>query len=363
MHINKVCGDLMESVLRNFKIEQNERQIRPYQNGLVNKTYLVTTNEKKYILQKINNAVFKRPDEVMNNIFKVTKTLEKQNKISLKLIKTTDNKNLLFKDGSYYRMYEFLENFSTFNLIKSIQQMTEYGRVVGEFHKVFSKKKLNLYETIPNFHNTSIRYDHFKAILYERKFPDRIKEASKEIAYLLKFSNDISIIQDAYDKGIIPRRIVHYDTKLNNIMFNKDTDKAICLIDLDTVMYGISLFDYADALRIGASTEKEDTKKYWLIDFDEKLFTSFTVGYLTNAFEILTPFELEHLVDAILIITLEVAVRFLGDYLLNDQYFHVDYDKHNFDRAVAQITLHKRILEKKERLEKIVKQIIIHLNK
>lgn len=351
----------MKKIVKNFLIKEPILVVTDHANGLVNKTYLVETINNKYIMQRINKYVFKKPADVMNNIVKITKHLQRKNQSTLSIIKTNKGGSYYYDGDNYYRCYRYLNGKKSFETAEDYHQCLEAGRIIGKFQcllRDFEPKMLC--ETIVDFHNTPKRIAQLEEAFFKCQNLTKIAETKELVSYIVDKKVIISEIQTKIDKGIIPIRVVHNDTKLNNVMFNLD-NKASCLVDLDTVMPGIALFDYADAIRTTASLAKEDEKNIDLIGFNDQYFASLTVGYLSQMIDELTDIELSLLFNAIFTITIECAARFLTDYLKDDIYFKIDYPRHNLERAKSQLKLCEWLVIKEESWKDLIKQIVNHL--
>lgn len=350
----------MKDIVNKFKIEGEVLDVNPFANGLVNKTYLVITTKNKYLLQKINDFVFKSPDKLMKNIENVTNHLKKKNCLTLTIVKTKNEQSYYVKKNQgYYRIYEFLDDLYTINEEEYRKLPMEIGIAIGNFQVNFCDFNLKtLNETIPNFHNTPKRIEKLiEAFNYSTDL-SRKEKALKIYNYILLEKNNVSVIQEKFNKGLIPLRITHNDTKLNNILFDKATNKAACLIDLDTVMPGIALFDFGDAVRASCTTCTEDSCNYPLVDLDMKKVVYLIAGYLSKMYQTLNKEEIKLLITSIGTIIIECSTRFLTDYLENDVYFKISYKEHNLVRATNQMYLYKSYKAKKAELEKISNIII-----
>ncbi len=358
----------MIQIMDNFNIKGSIVHAQEYGNGHINKTYLVrTTENERFILQQINTSIFKKPKEVMENIELVTMHIRKKcvknghkdpSRLALEIVSSKDKKNYIKLRDSYWRLYRFIEGARTYETIDNPKHFYEAGKAVGVFQKQlcdFPIKKLNI--TIPDFHDTPKRYDKFVDVANKDEF-DRGLDIFNEIKFIFDRRGDMDLIMDALKHKKIPTRVTHNDTKLNNIMFDEQTDEAICIIDLDTVMPGSVLFDFGDAIRIGASTALEDEKDLSKVKLDLDLFSKFTEGFLEILKHDLKKEEMTLLVDSAKIITLECGMRFLTDYLSGDKYFKIDYEDHNLVRARTQIKLVQEIEEKYDQMQEIVQNII-----
>lgn len=345
----------MKEIVMTFKIDGEIKSIYPYANGLVNKTYLVITTTNKYLLQMINNYVFVEPDKLMKNIEKITNHLKRKLQLTLTIIKTKENKTYLYHEISnkYYRMYDFLGDLYTRDISDNQNLCLEIGKAIGEFQANLNDFKSDLlYETIPNFHNTPKRLTRLMEIKQTSIDSKRFVKGKEIYDYILDKKEDVYILQDSLDKGLIPLRITHNDTKLNNIMFDRKTNKARCLIDLDTVMPGIAIFDFGDAVRSSCASLSEDNNDFKNVKLSSRMTTELMIGYLSKMYIILNKKEIEHLIDAIGVIILECTIRFITDYFENDVYFHTLYDDHNLTRAYNQMYLHKSFCESQNKLKK-----------
>ena len=350
---------ILEKIVNKFDIRGQIVSIKPLLNGLVNKTYLVETSKFKYLLQKINKYVFKNPVDVMENINKITKHIKNKFHQTINIIKCDGQIYYFDKvNNEYYRMYEYMDNCCNIEKVDNVVCM-EVGKAVSKFQcLLFDFNSLELAETIQNFHHLSSRIKQLKVAYEELDEKNNRKiESSKLYNYILQQYKYNLEIEKMIEKEIIPIRIVHNDTKLNNIMFDKNSKKALTLIDLDTVMPGTILYDFGDLIRSTASMSTENETNLDLVKFNDKFFVTLTSGYLSNMYNKLTYDEIAQLTNSVGVITLECATRFLTDYLKNDVYFRTEYDKHNLDRAYNQITLYKDYLKKKKKWGNIVNNL------
>lgn len=351
----------LNEILSHFSVEIS---IEPYGSGHINDTYL-TGKSPRYILQRINNNVFKNPEEVMENILNVTEHLKSKiiayggdpDRETLRVIKTTDGKNFhTDENGNFYRMYNFIENSKSYDVAESPSLLFEAGRAFGRFQNMladFPAEKLH--ETIPDFHDTRKRFAALKKAVEADKV-GRCASVRKEIDFALSYEKEVGTIVDALADGTVPVRVTHNDTKLNNVMFDVDTGKGICVIDLDTVMPGSLLYDYGDALRFGASTGAEDETDLSKIEFSLEFFEAFTKGFLGEVGSVLTRREHELLAFSAKLITFEIGIRFLTDYLEGDTYFKIHREHHNLDRCRTQFKLVADIEKKQEQMKEIIEK-------
>lgn len=354
---------MIEEVISKFNIDGKLIEYKKINSGNINKTYVAKFEMKdkeikNYLVQKINTRVFDEPYKLMKNIERITSHLRKEmakendniHKV-LEVIKTKDNKSLCYietETGSkeYYRVYEYIENAISYDCSIDKKIVYNTGKAFGNFQRLLSNYPISkLEEMIPNFHNTKYRYHKLiEDIKYDTE--DRVKEVTKEIVFILQREDDLSIITDEIGTSDIPYRVTHNDTKVNNVMMNKNTNDFLAVIDLDTVMPGSMLFDYGDGIRSTSATTKEDEKDLRKVDINLELFREYTDGYMSEMAPYLTYEEQALMGESIRIITLELAIRFLNDYINGDTYFKIDYPTHNLDRAKNQIKLVTKIEEK-----------------
>lgn len=357
----------MIKILEYYGFKDDVIDIKPFGNGNINKTFLVRTNSKvKYILQEINTKVFKKPEEVMKNIELVTNHIKNIHHINginsdnavLEIFYTLDNESFVSIDKHYWRAYKYVSNSMTYETTEDPELFKQVGIAIGAFQNFLTGFDPNkLFVTIPDFHDTPKRYEALRKAIDIDNY-DRAINVYNEIKFIVNRKDKLSIVTDALEKKEIPLRVTHNDTKLNNIMIDKDSKKAVCVIDLDTVMPGSALYDFGDAVRIGASTAKEDEKDVSKIHLNIELFEAFAQGFLDQTLDILTPLEVDLLVDSVWLITMEITMRFLTDYLENDQYFKTDYAEHNIIRARAQMKLVEEIEKHYEEMKMIIKKLI-----
>jgi len=347
----------LKRIAEQFAIKGNITDILPTGNGHINKTFKVETDKRVYILQKINTAVFTNVDELMTNIVLVTEHLLDENVFTL-LYKPTLKGTLYYRDGAAcYRIYKYIPNCYCFEGIEDLEVIKKYGEAFGEFHDCLSDlDATKLYDTIPDFHNTQLRYKAFKKSVGKDTF-GRVDEVKDEIKFITNHEEYYNIIGKGLEDGSIPMRIVHNDPKINNVLFDKETKEVKCIIDLDTVMPGSSLFDFGDGLRsifTGANEDNKDTSEL-KVNFD--VYKACLEGYYSKSKASITQKEIDLLPDSILIMALELAMRFLKDYLDGDVYFATSRPGHNLDRTRTQIALAKDILNNMDKLKAITAEV------
>ena len=326
-----------------FQTDSLPISCQAFGSGHINNTFCVVTEKgTQYVLQRINRYVFKNPIRMMNNTCAITdylRTRIEDPRMTLQFIPSKDGKFYhKTPDGEFWRMSYLVGGF-TLDAPESDEDFYQSALAFGRFQELLSNFPADsLYEVIPNFHNTQDRYAQFKESV-ELDCVGRVAETAKDIAFLMEREQTGCILQKMLDAGILPLRVTHNDTKLNNVLLDSETRKSLCVLDLDTVMAGSSLYDYGDAIRYGAATAAEDEKDTSKMHLDLHLFEVFTRGYLEAA-PALTNMEVATLPLGALVMTLELAVRFLKDYLDGDLYFSkIAYPEHNLVRARSQMAL------------------------
>ncbi len=339
--------------------------------GHINTTYLATfeddSKEWKYIIQKVNSNVFKNIDKLMDNIFSVTSYLRSEikknggdeNRETLHFIKTKNGeKYYRAEDGSCYRSYIFVSDSICYNSVDSAEMFGASGVAFGKFQRLLSDFPADsLFETIPDFHNTKKRYDNEFAVAVENNLSGRANNCEQEIDFVKQREGYCSRLVDLIDNGELPLRVTHNDTKLNNVMFDEKSGKAICVIDLDTVMPGLALYDFGDSIRFGANTAAEDEADLSKVSLSLEYFEAYARGFLSEAGESLNKCEKDNLAFASLLMTFECGMRFLTDYINGDTYFKTDYPEHNLVRARNQFALVADMEKKMDDMNRIISEI------
>lgn len=346
---------MIEDIIKNFNIEGEVVSCEVNDTGNINNTYTVTTRldngkERKYLVQKINKRVFSEPYILMKNIETVTSYLETQmfkenddkHKV-LHVIHTHDGQSMLAvedsADKAYYRVYNYIDNAISYDNTKDPEIVYHIGKAFGNFSRLLKDYPMRrLTETIPNFHNTELRYANFLADI-KADPKKRAMSVAPEIVFILKRSDDCPTIVEQMGTHAIPWRVTHNDTKVNNVLMHKDTGDFLAVIDLDTVMPGSILFDYGDGIRSTAAMSREDEADLTKVGLDIELFEAYTDGYLSETAEFLTYEEVDLMAEAVRLMTLELAIRFLDDYIKGDTYFKINYPEHNLVRTRNQQAL------------------------
>jgi hypothetical protein len=355
----------IRAVASHFQIPGEFLEAAPYGSGHINDTYCVVFNQGgtriRYIFQRINHLVFKNPVALMENIQRVTAHLAKKSigdtdraRRGLTLIPTRDGRPYCYDEqGNYWRVYVFIENARTFDAVESPSQAFQAAKAFGQFQKRLADLPApQLYDTIPDFHHTPKRFAALeRAILTDKA--NRAMSAQAEIQFALQHKEICSTLLDAK----LPERVTHNDTKFNNVMLDDATGDGICVIDLDTVMPGLALYDFGDMVRTTTSPTKEDEIDLLKVNMQFSMFEALTRGYLSAAAEFLTPAEKRLLPFSGKLITFEIGVRFLTDFLSGDTYFKVHHERHNLDRCRTQFKLVESIERQEDKMNQLVESI------
>ena len=340
-----------------FSIKGVPTNIERYGCGHINTTYLVETDEKKrYIFQRISDAF--DVNILMSNISSVLTFLNEKiadDRGSMRLVKTIDGSDFYADNTGNYRVYEFVEGSICLQSAESQNDFYECAVAFGNFQKMLEDFPAeSLKEPIKNFHNTIDRYRLFKEAV-DNDVMGRAKLVEKEIAFALSHEAEGSVLQKMRESGELPIRVTHNDTKLNNVLLDEKTHKALCVIDLDTVMPGLAAYDFGDSIRFGAATAAEDEKDLSKVTIDLNLYRIFASGYIGSCN--LTKKEIETLPLGAKTMTLECGLRFLTDYLNGDTYFATHYADQNLDRCRTQFKLVSEMEKHRIELEEIVKAL------
>ena len=333
--------------------------------GNINSTYKVTytmaeNHLKSYLFQRVNTHVFKNPVEIMENIERVTSYLREHypEQMTLHFHHTEDGDNYYIEDSGYFwRVSNYIDSM-TFDVTEDLAVIAAAGEAFGRFQMQLSDFDGSvLYETIPNFHNTKKRLDTLFASA-EKDVCGRRTEVETELEYIRSVSDLAADLSIRYANGELPTRVTHNDTKANNVLFDRVTKRPITVIDLDTVMPGMAMYDFGDAVRFIANTAVEDEPDLSKVYFDTAKFRAFAKGFIKEVKNAWTDAELHALVLASFSITIEQTARFLTDYLDGDTYFKTNYPTHNLVRTRCQMRLAQDIQRKWEELETIVHDVL-----
>lgn len=342
----------LHEVIAQFPFEGELKECVPFGNGHINDTYRLVFEqdglETCYILQKMNKVVFKKPIQLMENVAGVTSWLKKKiqehggdaNRETLNFLAAKDG-NFYCTDsaGEYWRVCLFIANATSYDRVEKIDDFYQSAVAFGHFQELLADyPAATLHETIVNFHNTADRFDKFCAAL-AADVCGRAADVQPEICFVLDREKLAHVLCDKQASGELPLRVTHNDTKLNNILIDDGTGKAICVIDLDTVMPGLSVNDFGDAVRFGASTAAEDEQDLEKVWMDLELYEAYVRGFIEGCNGALTKEELDMLPIGAIMMTFECGMRFLTDYLEGDHYFKIHREGHNLDRCRTQFKL------------------------
>ena len=358
------------NISKQFQINGTPVSAESYGCGHINDTFLITTSTgSKYILQKINTRVFNRPDELMSNFAGVTSYLRKiieqdggdPDRETLNLIPTIKGDHYLQLADGCWRMTIFIDKTITLQVVENPMDFYQAGCAFGKFTRQLAEYPSHtLYETIRNFHNTPSRYADFEAAVAENA-TGRAAEAAAEIAFVRERKEYTHLFTDMLERGELPLRVTHNDTKLNNVLLDEKTGTPVAVIDLDTVMPGLSLYDFGDSIRFGTNPAAEDEKDLSKVFCDLNYFEHFAKGYLSQCGTMLTKAEIEMLPYAGKMMTLECGMRFLADHIAGDTYFKIHREGHNLDRCRTQFKLVADMEAKLDDMKKIVEDICASL--
>lgn len=353
-----------------FQIDGKFYSAELWGHGNINDTYLVTFDnrgyEQKYIIQRVNHNVFKNIPRLMDNVVRITEHIRKEiikergnpSRAVLNFIKTKGNENYLVFEGNYFRAYYFIDKVMSYQVVNDMHNFYESAVAFGRFQKYLSTFPADkLFEVIPDFHNTRARYDAFIVSLQE----DRVGRA-KEVIAECQFVKDRELYVDKFvdmmNDGVIPVKVTHNDTKINNVLLDEKTGEGVCVIDLDTVMPGSVLYDFGDSIRSGCSSTIEDENNIEQVTFRVDYFEHYAKGFLKEVGDTLTKEEIDNLAFSGLLMTLECGIRFLTDYLNGDIYFKVKDPLHNLRRTRTHLKLVNEMEKNLPKLEEIIVRLI-----
>lgn len=355
----------LKTIIEQFDIAGEVTGAKMYGSGHINTTYRVHTTEEEYILQKVNTFVFKNMDLLAENVAGVTAYLASviearggnPRRETLQVIHTKDGRNYWKgEDGYSYRMYYFITDASCYDAVEKPEDFYESAVAFGKFQSLLAMYPVEtLHETIPDFHHTAKRFEVFKKAV-EQDVCGRAASVQPEISFVMNHAADMPVLTDMLERGELPLRVTHNDTKLNNIMIDNQTGKGICILDLDTVMPGLSVNDFGDSIRFGANTAAEDATDLSKVSLDLELYEIYVKGFLEGCQGILTENEIKMLPMGAKMMTLECGMRFLTDYLEGDTYFKIRRKHHNLDRCRCQFALVADMERKWDEMAAIVRR-------
>lgn len=342
-------SSIVDEVIANYSNLGEMVSYERYGSGHINDTYLLKSSDGVlYILQRVNTSIFKNPEGIISNIKLVsehiTKKCEQEGRDSaratLKVLSTDDGRDMYVdSEGSYWRAFYYIVDTVAKDKVSCVEEFRDCARAFGNFLcQLEDFDASRLFEVIKDFHNTPKRYENLMRAVEADKC-GRAAEVADEIAFCRAREKFAGTLEDAYKEGRLPLRVTHNDTKLNNILFDKDSGEAVCVIDLDTIMPGYAVNDFGDSIRFGASTAAEDEADLSKVNFDIELYHAYAEGYLEGAAGKLTKGEIELLPIGAMMMTFECGMRFLTDYLEGDTYFRTTRPAQNLDRARNQFKL------------------------
>ena len=343
----------LEKIGQAFRIEGDYLGYEKIKVGNVNQTYKVTYRRedgslKNYIVQRVNTYAFRQPEQLMHNVDLITEHIraKKREGVALHFHHTNDRKTYIYDDeNGFWRLTNFIPSV-TYSASSDTDILRRTGEAFGSFQRQLSDFPVTgLYETIPNFHNTPKRMETLFADA-ERNPVGRVGEVGEELACIASFREEAETLTRLYEAGKLPLRVTHNDTKINNVLFDRNTNGAMVIIDLDTVMPGLVGHDFGDGVRFAANRVAEDCPNPEQAECDLARFRAFAEGFLSQTSDLLTEMERKTLALSVFCMTMELAARFLDDYIVGDKYFNFDYPTHNLVRARCQIALAKDVHRK-----------------
>ncbi len=340
---------VMKEVLRNFFPEEEIVFVGPHGSGHINHTFAVeTAGEKRYVLQKINTDIFKDVEGLMENVVNVTDYLRRQiaqeggdpERGTMRAVPAVDGKYYYIDtQGGCWRVYVLIDNVISLDQAENEEALYASGLAFGRFQAQLADYPAHtLHETIPDFHNTPKRYETFEKAVQE-DICHRAESVSEEIAFIRAHKPDINMLTDLLQAGQLPLRLTHNDTKLNNVLLDPETYGAVCIVDFDTIMPGLTAYDFGDAIRFGANTAMEDEPDTSKVSLSVPLYQAYVKGFMEGCGGRLTAKEVETLPQGAKTITLEQGIRFLTDYLQGDTYYQTTREGQNLDRCRTQLAL------------------------
>lgn len=344
---------MLASVIGRFPVPGRLLEAARFGSGLINETYLCSFEDRgsvrKFILQRINAAVFRHPEQVMRNVEIVTTHLQDRLRargvadpwsVTPGLVLTAGGRSFhRDRQGGYWRMFHFIETGVVHDTVQGPEHACEVGRGLGMFQELVSDlPPSRLHDTLPGFHHTPAHLRELDDAV-RKDAAGRAKEAAEEIRFTERRRALAPLLLDEIASGRIPVRVVHNDPKVNNVLVHRDTGRAVCMVDLDTVKPGSVLFDYGDCVRSAANPAGEDAEDIKAVRLDPALAAAITRGYLREAAGFLSPKEIELLPLSVKVITFELGIRFLADHLRGDTYFRISRPGHNLHRARVQFRL------------------------
>jgi len=363
-------NEQIRKVISSFVLPRGDFEAAPFGNGHINDTLCVTVHtaqgDRQFVLQHVNQYVFRKPIEVIENIEKVTAYLSSiiraeggdPERGTLTLVSAKDGRNYVIdEDGELWRMYLMIGGTKSVDLPDTPALLGLCGSAFGRFQQQLGSFDASmLHETIVDFHNTPARYQQLEDAI-ENNEAGRLDSVAAEVAFCRQYAREVHTLTDALENGEIPLRVTHNDTKINNVLLDETTGEGVCVVDLDTVMPGLAAYDFGDAIRAGAGTAAEDEPDAEKMTLDTEMFRAFAAGFLKECGAALNAREKELLPMGAKLMTLECGMRFLADHLNGDKYFKVHRENHNLDRARTQFALVRSMEAQWETLQKIIADI------
>ena len=356
----------LEKIGQAFRIEGNYVGYEKIKAGNVNQTYKVTYRRadgslKNYIVQRVNTYAFRQPERLMHNADLITEHIraKKRGGTALHYHHTGDRKTYVYdEEHGFWRLCNYILSV-TYNSGASLEILRQTGKAFGEFQRQLADfPAADLYETIPDFHHTPKRLETLFADA-ERDSLGRGAEVREELAYIASVRQEAETLTRLYEAGKLPLRVTHNDTKINNVLFNRETEEAMAIIDLDTVMPGLVGHDFGDGVRFAANRAAEDCPDAEQAGCDLERFQAFAEGFLSQTADMLTEMERSTLALSVFAITVELASRFLDDYIVGDKYFNIDYPTHNLVRARCQLALARDVHQKLGEMQAFIDAISV----
>ena len=348
---------MLQQILNSYGLPEDMVETKPFGTGLINTTWLITTSDKKFILQRINHNIFKQPNDIAANICMIGDYLSKNHPdyLFVTTLKTLGELDIIFepKQG-YFRLFPFVHRSHTIDVVSSPSQAFEAAKQFGLFTKLLSGfPAAQLHITLPDFHNLPLRYSQFETAINQGN-KERIKEAASIISFLQQNRSIVTISESIPNNPAFKKRVTHHDTKISNVLFDNN-NKGLCVIDLDTVMPGYFISDVGDMMRTYLSPVSEEEKDFSKIEIREDYFKAIAEGYLSEMNKELTAIEKKHFVYAGKFMIYMQALRFIADYINNDAYYGSKYEGHNFIRAKNQVVLLQRLMQNEAALSAMIK--------
>jgi Ser/Thr protein kinase RdoA (MazF antagonist) len=351
---------MFDKILPLYGIQPVESDVQLFGDGLINYTWKVTTKTNSYILQQVNQSVFKRPLDIDQNIARLKSYLSKTHPeyLFVSPLPALSGHSLIETSEGYFRLFPFVENSHALNVLNKKEEAYEGAKQFGRFSKLlndFDVKQLHI--TLPDFHNLTLRFDQFAAAV-ENASAARKEKSEDLISFIMAHADIVTTYKNIAERNEIPQRVIHHDTKINNVLFDQQ-NKGICVIDLDTVMPGYFISDVGDIMRTYLSSANEEETDLTKINVRKDFFKAIYDGYMEEMGDVLTSAEKSYFIYAGKFLIYMQAIRFITDYLQNDIYYGAKYEDHNLDRTKNQVTLLTKYLAIEPELEEIIGKTVL----